>query len=150
MVFNHWEKKSAVIRLFMMIGTALCAAASLGAGGSGDESESADSASAGNQLIIGWDQDTLTFDPHRAYEMDTTAAIHAVYETLYRFGEDISRPIPHLAESHEVEGGLTYIFKLRRDVVFSNGAAFTADDVEFSFERLKYLKSEHIVPGRSD
>ena len=147
MVPKYWKKMSAVIppiRSIVIIAVLAWGAASLWARGSANDSEKASGAAAGDdadQLIIGWDQDTLTFDPHRAYEMDTTAAIHAVYETLYRFGEDISRPIPHLAESHEVVDDVNYIFKLRRDVVFSNGAPFTAEDVEFSFERLKYLKS---------
>ncbi|MBW7862780.1 MAG: hypothetical protein GX580_04355 [Candidatus Hydrogenedens sp.] len=45
---------------------------------------------------------------------------------------------PWVAESYEVsEDHLVYTFHLRKDVVFSDGAPLTAQDVKFTFDRLK-------------
>ena len=45
------------------------------------------------------------------------------------------------------EDGLTYSFTLREGVVFSNGSALTASDVQFSFERLlKEAKENTEIP----
>lgn len=45
--------------------------------------------------------------------------------------------VPSLCEGYTVsEDGLTYSFTLREGIVFSNGSALTADDVQYSFERL--------------
>ncbi|MFD2352823.1 ABC transporter substrate-binding protein [Nonomuraea ferruginea] len=60
-----------------------------------------------------------------------------VYEGLVKLDQD-GKIVPLLAEKWEVSDDLkTYTFTLRPDVKFTNGAAFTADDVVFSFERLK-------------
>ena len=45
--------------------------------------------------------------------------------------------VPSLCESYTVsDDGLTYTFTLRDGVVFSNGSALTASDVQYTFERL--------------
>ena len=47
-------------------------------------------------------------------------------------------PIPYLAKSWTIsEDGRTYTFKLRDDVSFCSGKKFTAEDVVYSFKRLK-------------
>ncbi len=93
------------------------------------------------QLIIGWDQDTLTLDPHRAYEMYTNAPIHAMYDTLYKFGDDLAKPIPSLATGYTVDDDVEYTFTLREGVQFSSGNPFSSKDVKFSIERVKHLNS---------
>lgn len=45
--------------------------------------------------------------------------------------------VPSLCESYAVsDDGLTYTFTLRTGIVFSNGSALTASDVQYTFERL--------------
>lgn len=45
--------------------------------------------------------------------------------------------VPSLADGYEVsDDGLTYTFTLKDGVVFSNGSALTAEDVQYTFERL--------------
>lgn len=45
--------------------------------------------------------------------------------------------VPSLCETYEVsEDGLTYTFTLQEGVVFSNGSALSASDVQYTFERL--------------
>lgn len=48
-----------------------------------------------------------------------------------------SEVVPSLCEDYTVsEDGLTYSFQLKKDIVFSNGSALTASDVQYTFERL--------------
>lgn len=56
-----------------------------------------------------------------------------------------SELVPSLAESWKVsDDGLTYTFKLKEGVKFTNGADLTADDVLYTFTRLlTYSKSEN-------
>ena len=57
-----------------------------------------------------------------------------IYESLLRYGTDLS-PEGQLAESWEIsEDGKTYSFKLRDGVTFHDGEAFTSDDVKFSMD----------------
>lgn len=59
-----------------------------------------------------------------------------VFSGLTRLGPE-GEILPDLAESWEIsEDGLTYTFKLRRDVTWHTGAAFTAEDAVFTYELL--------------
>ncbi|WP_147261797.1 ABC transporter substrate-binding protein [Pseudonocardia hierapolitana] len=61
-----------------------------------------------------------------------------VYEGLVELNQQTGEIEPALAESWTVSpDGLVYDFTLREGVTFSNGEAFTADDVKFSIERVK-------------
>jgi len=47
------------------------------------------------------------------------------------------QPIPALAESWDISAdGKVYTFHLRKGVTFSDGSAFDANDVKYSFDRL--------------
>ena len=60
-----------------------------------------------------------------------------VYEGLVEIDQD-GKIQPLLAESWDIsEDRTTYTFTLQPGVTFSNGEAFTADDVKFSLERVK-------------
>jgi len=55
-----------------------------------------------------------------------------------------SKVVESLATAYTVSGdGLTYDFTLREGVVFSNGSALTASDVQFSFERLLKMHDQN-------
>lgn len=57
-----------------------------------------------------------------------------LYDPLVDYNADMSKK-PGLAESWKVlDDGVTWEFKLRQGVKFSNGNDFNADDVVFSFE----------------
>ncbi len=59
-----------------------------------------------------------------------------VFSGLTRLGPD-GQVFPDLAESWEIsEDGLSYTFKLRRDVNWHTGAAFTAEDALFTYDLL--------------
>jgi peptide/nickel transport system substrate-binding protein len=98
--------------------------------------------------------DLATLDPPRAF-----ADINGMLQPLY--GEplvvvDQANPteiLPAVAESWEVsDDGLTYTFTLRDDITFSTGNPLTADDVVFTFQRLKNLQGPvaFILDGMAD
>ena len=73
-----------------------------------------------------------------------------VFDRLFetRPGSGASEIVKSLVTDYAVsEDGLTYDFTLRDGVVFSNGSALTASDVQFSFERLlKAAKDNTEIP----
>ena len=80
--------------------------------------------------------DPASLDPHAQNENLTNQVNAMVYETLLAYDKEM-RLVPWLATSWENPSPNTWIFHLRRGVKFSDGTAFTADDVVFSFERVK-------------
>ena len=64
-----------------------------------------------------------------------------IFETLY-ITDPQGKLQPWLAESYEVSAdGMTYTFKLRQGVTFSDGKPMTADDVVFSIDRARLSKT---------
>ncbi len=91
----------------------------------------------GGTLRAAFSADPAGFDPQRGPSGMSHVVIEQVYSTLMALDPD-AKPYPELAESHEVSpDGLQYTFKLRDGVVFHNGDPLTADDVKFSFDRLR-------------
>jgi peptide/nickel transport system substrate-binding protein len=83
-----------------------------------------------------------TLDPGRAFET-TNLMIHAAtYDTLLTIRPDnLTEIVPSLAAGYEVsEDGLVYTFTLKEGLVFSSGNPITAEDVRFSWMRLKNIK----------
>lgn len=86
-------------------------------------------------LIFVRNQDFATFDPDLA-QNDSLFIQQQVFEGLYRGMKDGKGVEPWLAKSYSTSAdGLTWTFKLRTDVKFSNGAPLTAGDVKFSLDR---------------
>ncbi len=94
-------------------------------------------------LVIGHSEVTESYDLAHAFNPTSGMVNHVTYQTLVTFPEsDASSIEPMLADSWDIsDDGLTYTFNLRDDVTFANGDPLTADDVVFSFNRLKNVKS---------
>ena len=91
----------------------------------------------GGVLKAAFSADPAGFDPVRGPSGLSHVVIEQVYSTLMALDPD-AKPYPELAESYEVsDDGLQYTFKLRPDVTFHNGDELTAEDVKFSFDRLR-------------
>lgn len=103
---------------------------------------------AANQTVrlgLGVD-DIRTLDPQFSTGVGETPIVEFVYEALTKFPDGVIDPTriePSLAESWEVQpDGLTWIVKLRKNVQWHEGyGEFTADDVLFSYNRLKEAKT---------
>ena len=81
--------------------------------------------------------DLKSLDPYTLNETTTNAHLGHVYEGLTRRGKDLKIE-PGLAESWEIlDEGKRWRLKLRQNVKFHNGNAFTADDVLFSADRVR-------------
>lgn len=79
--------------------------------------------------------DPQTMDPHAVNSAPVLGFLNNVYEGLVRRGKDMSVE-PALATAWEPIGaGEGWRFTLREGVSFHDGAAFTAEDVLFSYER---------------
>jgi peptide/nickel transport system substrate-binding protein len=80
--------------------------------------------------------DILTMDPHSQNHATTHAIMQYAYEGLVRYTRDYKIE-PGLAESWKQLSETQWRFNLRRNVKFHDGSPFTADDVVFSFNRIK-------------
>lgn len=91
----------------------------------------------GGVLKVAFTADPAGFDPALGPSGMSHVVIEQVYSTLMSVDPDAA-PYPDLAESFEAsDDGLTYIFKLRDGVTFHNGDPLTAEDVKFTFDRLR-------------
>ena len=82
--------------------------------------------------------DAPHYDGQRTTWGPTSDIVNMFQDTLVALDWDGRTPIPYLAKSWSMsEDGKIYTFKLRDDVTFCSGKKFTAEDVVYSFKRLK-------------
>lgn len=81
--------------------------------------------------------DATTMDPHSANILGNTRILHNIYEGLVTRDKNF-KVVPALAVSWSQPDAKTWRFKLRPNVRFHDGSAFTADDVVFSLERVMH------------
>lgn len=96
-----------------------------------------------NTLIVATSlDDVITFDPARSYETTNLTIQHATYDTLLEIhADDLNTIVPGAADSYEVsEDGLVYTFSLHPGITFASGNPLTAEDVRWSWTRLKNIK----------
>jgi peptide/nickel transport system substrate-binding protein len=93
-------------------------------------------AQAPTTLTIGVRSETSSLDPHwTQFPQDKQVEDH-IFNRLVSLDHN-SRPIPGLATSWRSLDDNTWEFQLRRGVRWHDGQNFTADDVVFTFERLR-------------
>lgn len=91
----------------------------------------------GGTLQLGFSADPAGFDPARGPSGMSHVVIEQVYSTLMSLDPD-AVPYPDLAEKYEQSAdGLEYTFHLRKGVKFHDGSELTAEDVKFTFDRLR-------------
>jgi peptide/nickel transport system substrate-binding protein len=85
--------------------------------------------------------DPQTMDPHSQNESMTNMMNGQVYEKLVVRDRQLNI-VPALATEWQQTSPLTWRFKLRPNVKFHDGSAFTADDVVFSIKRAQEPTSQ--------
>lgn len=80
--------------------------------------------------------DVLTLDPHSQNHATTISILQHAYEPLVRYDKNFQVE-PCLATSWQQISPTQWRFNLRKNVKFHDGSPFTADDVLFSFERIR-------------
>ena len=90
----------------------------------------------GKTLRMAYDADPTSLDPHEQLASATLQLSHLVFDPLIRRRQDNTFE-PRLAESWEQIDDVTLRFHLRDGVTFHSGRTLTADDVVWTFNRLK-------------
>ena len=102
----------------------------------------------GGEIILSSFSDPKSFNPVTSTEMTTTEFTSYMYEGLVHINTVTLKPEPGLARSWSVStDGLTWIFKIRPGVLWSDSAPFDAFDVEWTFNSL--VLSDSINPNSS-
>ncbi len=87
-------------------------------------------------ITIAYDADPVSLDPHEQLSGGTLQMSHMVFDPLVRYTQDLDFE-PRLAEKWERVNDTTFRFQLRKGVKFHSGNEMMADDVVWTFDRLK-------------
>ncbi|MCB1758374.1 MAG: ABC transporter substrate-binding protein [Gammaproteobacteria bacterium] len=91
---------------------------------------------AAKTLRLAYDADPVSLDPHEQLSGGMVQLSHMVFDPLVRWNRETTFD-PRLASSWERLDPHTVRFHLRQDVKFHSGNDFTANDVAWTFKRLK-------------
>ena len=104
-------------------------------GGSGGK------AAKGGDLVIVRNQDSVSMDNTMVFSNASIWVFQQILESLYEVTPDGRDVKPLLALSHTLSPDkLTWTFKLREGVKFSNGSPMTSADVKFSLDKARSTK----------
>jgi peptide/nickel transport system substrate-binding protein len=87
-------------------------------------------------LRMAYDSDPTSLDPHEQLSGATLQLSHLLFDPLIRFRQDLTIE-PRLAKSFETIDERTTRFHLREGVKFQSGRTLSAEDVVWTFNRLK-------------
>jgi peptide/nickel transport system substrate-binding protein len=91
----------------------------------------------GGRLVLALPGNPKTFNPLMANDVASMNISHLMFKTCYDFHRLKQEDIAELCESYERSAdGLTYTFKLREGLRWSDGKPITTDDFEFSYSML--------------
>ncbi len=90
----------------------------------------------GPVLKVALDESPAGWDPHVDLDFASRSHWEHLYESLVQLGPGLEI-VPALAESWEQPDARTYVFHLRRGVLFHHGREMLGADVKYSFEREK-------------
>ncbi|MFJ4622517.1 ABC transporter substrate-binding protein [Streptomyces sp. NPDC088812] len=98
----------------------------------------------GKAVKVGTTDTVTSLDPAGAYDAGSWALFSNVYQSLLTYEPGGAEPVPDAAESCSFDGsGLTtYTCELRDDLTFPSGRKADAEDVKFSFDRVKKINSD--------
>src|SRR3954467_12200805 len=98
----------------------------------------------GRTIKVGTTDEVTALDPAGAYDAGSWALFSNVFQSLLTLEPGGATPVPDAAQSCGFVGGrlTTYRCRLRAGLTFPSGRAMTAEDVKFSFDRVKAIKSD--------
>lgn len=131
------KNKRKTLLALVLAGLMLLTACGGGAANNGGN-ETATTEDGGEKKILRTNNNSQpgTLDPALATGTHESWILQHVYEGLMRYN-DKNELEPGMAESYEVsEDGLTYTFKLRDGIKWSNDDPITAQDFEYSWKRV--------------
>lgn len=96
----------------------------------------------GGSINIVMPANPASLNPLEANARELVDVFGLIYDSLVRYDESM-RPLPGLAERWSLSpDGLTWTFNLRKDAVFHNDKALTAQDVVYTLDQLAAIKSD--------
>jgi peptide/nickel transport system substrate-binding protein len=137
-------------KVFLVMLVLLASAGLLFAGGQqeaqetqeGQQQEAAQE-SAKDTLVYATTDSVTNMDPAEAYDFHTWELFRNISEGLLKYKPGTTELQPGLATDYSVnDAGDVYTFELREGVNFSDGSAFTAEDVVWSVERVMRLEGD--------
>ncbi|MGW2828736.1 ABC transporter substrate-binding protein [Streptomyces sp. NPDC001286] len=98
----------------------------------------------GKTITVGTTDSVTSLDPAGAYDAGSWALFSNVFQSLLTFEAGGAAPVPDAAQSCSFVGSdlKTYRCTLRKGLTFPSGRAMTAEDVKYSFDRVKAIKSD--------
>lgn len=119
--------------LSFILSMVLCAGLFVGCGDASGSKGNADSTT----LTCAINQDIDNFNPFTNQQIPFVNMVNFnCFECLFHYNEDMELEMD-LAVSYEMTDDVTYVIKLREDVTFHNGEAFTAEDVIYTINTIK-------------
>ena len=102
-----------------------------------EEEPMVEDSKSGGVLVAAYQADPVGFDPGVVGAMSSYLIIEQVYDTLVEYDGNMGI-VPALAESWDVsDDNLEIVFNLNQGVLFHSGEELTAEDVKFTFDRIK-------------
>ncbi|HDK27203.1 MAG TPA: ABC transporter substrate-binding protein, partial [Candidatus Atribacteria bacterium] len=86
-------------------------------------------------LVVGITEGVISLDPANHRSRISETVIRNMFDGLVTRGPDM-KIVPEIAESWEWLDDYTCEFKIRKGITFHNGEKLTAEDVEFTFNRI--------------
>lgn len=128
------RKPLAVLAAATMFVAAACA-------NNGSTPTAGSSAATGGDLTIVRAADSVSMDNTMVFSNASIWVFQQMLESLYEVSPDGKGVRPLLAESHTLsKDKLTWTFKLKQGVKFSNGQPMTSADVKFSLDKARATK----------
>ncbi|MFI6658278.1 ABC transporter substrate-binding protein [Streptomyces sp. NPDC050523] len=98
----------------------------------------------GKTIRVGTTDEITALDPAGAYDAGSWALFSNVFQSLLTYEPGSATPVPDAARSCGFVGSepTTYRCRLRAGLTFPSGRAMTAEDVKYSFDRVRKIKSD--------
>ncbi|MET8635676.1 ABC transporter substrate-binding protein [Streptomyces sp. NPDC004096] len=95
-------------------------------------------------ITVGTTDAVTSLDPAGAYDAGSWALFSSVFQSLLTFEPEGVEPVPDAAKSCRFVGSdlKTYRCTLRDGLTFPSGRTMTAEDVKYSFDRVKKINSD--------